>query len=659
VRLTDQVFYLPNSNKGGIKMKYEQLAKQIIEHVGGRENVNSVVHCITRLRFKLKDEDKANTEALKNMDDVVTVLKSGGQYQVVIGNHVPDVYKAVVHVGGFSGNEQPSDSKDTDTNAFNKFIDMISSIFTPVLGVLAATGMIKGFNALFLAVGWLSEESGTYQILNAVGDALFYFFPIFLGYTAMKKFGGSPFIGMAIGAALVYPNLSGLTTGDPLYTLFSGTLFESPVHITFLGIPVILMTYSSSVIPIILATYFASKAEKGFRKIIPDVIKTFVVPFLTLLIVVPLTFILIGPIATWAGQLIGQATISIYELSPIVAGLFIGGFWQIFVIFGLHWGLVPIAINNLAVYKSDPILALSFAASFAQIGAVLAVWIRIKQKKLKTLSVPAFISGIFGVTEPAIYGITLPLKRPFIMSCIGGAVGGAVLGLSNTQGYMTGGLGVFAIPTFISPDGFTFGFWGSFIALAAAFTVTFVLTMLFGFTKENNKPDTVQEPSTTPIQKEEKLAVGNEIIASPFQGMVIPLDEIKDEAFASGALGKGVAIIPTEGKLYAPASGEVSALFPTKHAIGITTDNGAEILIHIGMDTVQLDGEFFEALVKQGSRVEKGQLLIEFDLEQIQQAGYDVATPVLVTDARAYKMIAATEEKQIKLGEPLLTLDMA
>jgi beta-glucoside PTS system EIICBA component len=658
VRLTDQVFYLPNSNKGGIKMKYEQLAKQIIEHVGGRENVNSVVHCITRLRFKLKDEEKANTEALKNMDDVVTVLKSGGQYQVVIGNHVPDVYKAVAHVGGFAGNEQSSDSGDKDTNAFNKFIDIISSIFTPILGVLAATGMIKGFNALFLAAGWIGEESGTYQILNAVGDALFYFFPIFLGYTAMKKFGGSPFIGMAIGAALVYPDLSGLTTSDPLYTLFSGTLFESPVHITFLGIPVILMTYSSSVIPIILATYFAAKVEKGFVKIVPDVIKTFVVPFLTLLIIVPLTFLLIGPIATWAGQLIGQATLSVYDLSPIVAGVFLGAFWQIFVIFGLHWGLVPIAINNMSVYGSDPVLALVFAASFAQIGAVLAVWIRVKQKKLKVLSVPAFISGIFGVTEPAIYGITLPLKRPFIISCIGGAVGGAVLGMTGTKGYMMGGLGIFQIPTFIGPNGFDIGIVGALISLAVAFSVAFVLTMLFGFTKENNKQDTVQEPHTQ-IQKEEKLAVGNEVIASPFQGMVVPLAEIKDEAFASGALGKGVAIIPTEGKMYAPAAGEVSALFPTKHAIGITTENGAEILIHIGMDTVQLDGKYFDAFVKQGDRVEKGQLLIEFDLEQIQRAGYDVATPVLVTDVRDYKMIAATEEKQIKLGEPLLTLGMS
>nr|WP_318540099.1 beta-glucoside-specific PTS transporter subunit IIABC [Terribacillus saccharophilus] len=638
-------------------MKYEQLAKDIIEQVGGRENVNSVVHCITRLRFKLKDENKANTEALKNMDDVVTVLKSGGQYQVVIGNHVPDVYKAVAHVGGFTGNEQASQDGDKDTNPFNKFIDIISSIFTPVLGVLAATGMIKGFNAMFLAFGVFKEESGTYQILNAVGDSLFYFFPIFLGYTAMRKFSGSHFIGMAIGAALVYPTLSGLTTGDPLYTLFSGTLFESPVHITFLGMPVILMTYSSSVIPIILATFFAAKVERGFAKIVPSVIKTFVVPFLTLLVVVPLTFLIIGPIATWAGQLIGQATLSIYDLSPIIAGLFLGAFWQIFVIFGLHWGLVPISINNLAVYGGDPVLALVFAASFAQIGAVLAVWIRIKQKKLKTLSIPAFISGIFGVTEPAIYGITLPLKRPFIISCIGGALGGAVLGITKTTGYMTGGLGIFQIPTFIGPNGFDLGFWGSFISIGVAFASAFVLTMLFGFTKENNKPDTVQEP-TTPIQKEEKLAIGNDVIASPFQGSIVSLSEIKDEAFATGALGKGVAIIPSEGKLYAPASGVVSVLFPTKHAIGITANSGAEILVHIGMDTVQLDGKFFDAHVKQGDRVEKGQLLIEFDLDSIQNAGFDITTPVVVTDVKAYKLVAATEEKQVKWGEPLLTLNI-
>ncbi|WNS78642.1 beta-glucoside-specific PTS transporter subunit IIABC [Domibacillus sp. DTU_2020_1001157_1_SI_ALB_TIR_016] len=636
-------------------MKYEQLAKDIIEQVGGRENVNSVVHCITRLRFKLKDEGKANTEALKNMDDVVTVMKSGGQYQVVIGNQVPDVYKAVVEVGNFSSST-PVEEEKSNTNLFNRFIDVISSIFTPILGVLAATGMIKGLNALFVAVGWLDNTSGTYQILNAVGDSLFYFFPIFLGYTAIKKFGGSPFIGMAIGAALVYPTLSGLTAGDPLYTLFAGTMFESPVFITFLGIPVILMSYASSVIPIILAAYFASKVEKGFKKITPDVVKTFVVPFMTLLVVVPITFIVIGPIATWAGQLLGQATLGIYNLSPVIAGLFIGGLWQVFVIFGLHWGLVPIAINNLATLKADPVLALQFAASFAQIGAVLAVWMRIKQQKLKTLSIPAFISGIFGVTEPAIYGITLPLKKPFIMSCIGGAVGGAILGFANSKLYMVGGLGIFGIPTFIDPtDGITFGFWGAIISTVAAFIVGFVLTLLFGIPKEKKEGQTIE---TTRTVQETNPVSKQEVIASPFQGIVKPLSHLKDDAFASGALGKGIAIEPLEGKLYAPASGTISALFPTKHAIGLTTDNGSSILIHIGMDTVQLNGKYFTSHVAQGDRVVKGQLLIEFNMDEIKKAGYELSTPVVITDSERYTDISTTEEEQVKWGDPLMTLDV-
>lgn len=262
-------------------MKYEQLAKDIIANVGGKENVNSVVHCITRLRFKLKDESKAQTDIIKNMEGVVTVMKSGGQYQVVIGNHVPDVYKAVVEVGGLNTQSSSEDNGGGEKQGiFNQFIDIISSIFTPVLGVLAATGMIKGFNALFLALGWLEATSGTYQILNALGDSLFYFFPIFLGYTASKKFGGTTFIGMVIGASLVYPTLTTLTTGTPITTLFSGTVFQSPVFITFLGVPVILMSYASSVIPIILAAYFGVKLEKFFKKIIPDVVKTFLVPFL-------------------------------------------------------------------------------------------------------------------------------------------------------------------------------------------------------------------------------------------------------------------------------------------------------------------------------------------------------------------------------------------
>jgi len=639
-------------------MKYEQLAKDLIENVGGKENVSSVVHCITRLRFKLKDEGKANTDVLKNMDGVVTVMKSGGQYQVVIGNHVPDVYKAVVDIGGFKA-EGPVDIDEGDTNKgslFNRFIDIISGIFTPILGVLAATGMIKGFNALFVSLGWLNNESGTYQIINAVGDSLFYYLPIFLGYTAIKKFGGSPFIGMAIGASLVYPTMSTLSGGEPLYTLFTGTMFESPVHVTFLGIPVILMNYSSSVIPILIAAFFGSKIEKFFKKAIPDVVKTFLVPFFTLLVIVPLTFIVIGPVATWAGQLLGQLTLWIYQLSPIIAGAFLGAFWQVFVIFGLHWGLIPIAINNLVVRGADPILALVFAASFAQTGAVLGVWLKTKRQQIKSLSIPAFISGIFGVTEPAIYGITLPLKRPFIISCIAASIGGIILGFMGTQGYIIGGLGIFGIPSYIHPtEGMNAGFWGSIISITAGFLLGFILTYLFGVPKENNQSAEITNnvSATTTISD----GSNEQEISSPLNGKTVPLSKIRDEAFASGALGKGIAIDPTEGKLYAPISGTVSALFPTGHAIGITTDLGAEILIHIGMDTVQLDGKYYKTLVKQGERVEKGQLLIEFDIEGIKREGYEAITPIVITNFDQYSSIDILGNGQIKINDPLIRIN--
>lgn len=640
-------------------MKYEQLAKDIIANVGGKENVSSVVHCVTRLRFKLRDESKANTEVLKNMDDVVTVMKSGGQYQVVIGNHVPDVYKAVTTVGGFQGQTPVEEEEGPKGSLLSRFIDMISSIFTPVLGVLAATGMIKGLNALFVAFGWLDNTSGTYQILNATGDALFYFLPIFLGYTAIKKFGGNPFVGMAIGAALVYPTLSTLTAGEPLYTLFSGTMFESPIYVTFLGIPVILMSYSSSVIPIIISAFFAAKVEKWLKTVIPDVIKAFVVPMLTLLIVVPLTFIVIGPVATWAGSLLGQGTLAIYNVSPLIAGLLLGGFWQVFVIFGLHWGLVPIAFNNLATLGYDTILATVFAASFAQTGAVLAILLKTKNQKLKSLSIPAFISGIFGVTEPAIYGITLPLKKAFIMSCIAAGIGGAIAGATNVTGYIIGGLGIFGIPSYLSPEGIDLGFYGAIISIVVGFIAGLVLTLLFGgINKEQqaSKETTsaASEVAATKVQKVQK--VQNEEVVSPLNGEVIALSEVKDAAFSSGALGHGVAIEPSEGKLVAPVAGTVSALFPTKHAIGITTDAGADLLIHIGMDTVQLEGKFFTAHVSQGDYVKPGQLLIEFDMEQIKAAGKPLTTPIVVTNHKEFDL-QLVDVKQVKTGAPLFTLD--
>ncbi|WP_408010264.1 beta-glucoside-specific PTS transporter subunit IIABC [Pseudalkalibacillus sp. A8] len=628
-------------------MSHQKLARKILDLVGGKENVNSVFHCITRLRFKLKDESKAKTDELKNLDGVVTVMKSGGQYQVVIGNHVPEVYKEVAAIGGFSSKQsQDETAEDEDKgNLLSRFIDLISGIFTPILGVLVAAGMIKGFNALFVALGWLTNTSGTYQILNATGDALFYFLPVILGYTAMKKFKGSPFLGIVIGSALVYPNLSTLTSGEPLYTLFAGTLFESPVFIEFLGIPVILMTYSSSVIPIILASFFAAKVERGFAKVVPSVVKAFLVPTLTLLVVVPLTFIVIGPIATWAANFVGQATIWVYDLSPIIAGVILGAFWQVFVIFGLHWGLVPIAFNNLATQGFDPILAMIFAASFAQTGAVLGVWLKTKNQKLKTLSAPAFISGIFGVTEPAIYGITLPKKKPFIISCIAAGIGGGMIGLFGTKLHVMGGLGVFGFPSYIHPEeGMNSAFWGLVAAVVAATVLGFVLTYFFGGVNKREAP----------LEKNKSTTNKSVKIDSPLKGQIVPLSEVTDKVFASEAMGKGIAVLPTEGRVVAPVSGIVTTLFKTKHAIGLTSEEGVDILIHVGIDTVQLDGEHFFSHIKQGDKVNSGDLLVEFDIEKIKEAGYEVVTPVIITNHNDFESLEVTQVKSVDVNDHLI-----
>jgi PTS system beta-glucosides-specific IIC component len=647
-------------------MAYEELARKIIDNVGGKQNINGVTHCITRLRFKLKDENKANTDVLKNMDGVVTVMKSGGQYQVVIGNHVPDVYEQVLKEGNL-GNVADSTEQGPKGSLFDRFIDLISGIFQPALGVLAASGMIKGFNALFIALGLMSDASGTYQILNATGDALFYFFPIILGYTASKKLGLAPFIGMTVGAALVYPDLAGLAGGEALYTLFEGTILESPVALEFLGIPVLLPVagYGTTVIPVILAVFLAAKVEKLMKKIVPDVVKMFIVPFATLLIVVPLTFIVIGPIATWASNLIGAGTIAAYELSPALAGLLVGGFWQIFVIFGLHWGLVPVALNNLFTLGYDPILAMSFIASFAQTGVIIGVLLKTKEQKVKTLSIPAIISGLFGVTEPAIYGISLPLVKPFVISVIGGALGGAALGLLRVNTYILGGLGVFGYTNFLNPAEAGWGMmpWVILISLAGlVFGAVVTYIVGFGTLFEDDKTATaqgVESESATEgavIQANGETYIEKEVLASVMEGNVIPLNEVKDEAFASGAMGKGVAVEPINGQVYSPVNGEVTVLFPTHHAIGVKSNEGVEVLIHIGMDTVQLDGKGFTPHVKVGDKVTAGQLLIDCDLDIIRDAGYSTITPVIVTNSDEYLDVLTTEERTLKSSDYLMTV---
>ncbi|KLU71692.1 MAG: hypothetical protein RHS_2406 [Robinsoniella sp. RHS] len=674
----------PSENKiinGGQKMgKYENLAREIVSNVGGRENISSLTHCITRLRFKLKDESKANDDIIKDMDGVVTVMKSGGQYQVVIGNHVPEVYADVMPLIDL---EEDSTDKEDDArsqNLFNRAIDVISGIFQPILGIMAACGMVKGFNALFIALGLYSDTSGGYLVLNAIGDGLFNYMPLFLGYTAAKKFRLKPMLGLVIGAIMCYPTIqnSALAAGgDVLYTLFRGTVFESSVYTEFFGIPLIAMNYTGTVIPVIFVVYFASKCEKFFNKFIPDLVKFFFVPMLTLVIAIPAGFLLIGPLATFGSAIIAEAVMSVRNFSPMLAGAIVGLTWQVLVIFGLHWGFIPVYINNIMTNGYDNVMMPFFACTFATSAVVLAIFFKTKNKQLKEMALPNFISGIFGVTEPAIYGILLPLKKPFIISCIVGGIGGGFYGAFNFRKFMMGGMGIFEFPAMIEPDGSMGNLIVAVAGVAITMVIAFAATMILyrdkavtetvnkdGNEKVNAKEnvyDSVQDSrqilvSAKAVNEEQKSMYKQMDIGSPVKGKVLKLESIKDDAFASGVLGKGAAVLPEEGNVFAPANGVVSTLFPTLHALGMETEEGVEILIHIGLDTVQLNGEGFEAMVKEGDRVQKGQLLIKFDKDFIEEKGFCLETPVIVTNSDDYLGVIEVAGNQINPGENLLKI---
>lgn len=644
---------------------YDDLAKDILQHIGGEENVSDLRHCITRLRFRLKDESKADTNYLKKRDGIVTVVQSGGQYQVVIGNHVPDVYNAVINnssIGGEASNN--TEDEGPKGNIFERFIDLMSGLFQPFLGVLSAAGILKGVVALLGAVG-MAPTNGFYAILNAAGDGLFQFLPFLIALAAAKRFKMNQYTAIAVIGAMLYPALNTLGELPVLYTLFEGTIFESAITSTFLGIPIIMPPggYYSSVIPAIFAVYIASLLEKWFSKRLPDSVKTFFTPFFTLLIGVPLAMLVFGPIATWLSSIIGAAFIALNDFSPILFGLVLGGAWQLLVLLGLHWGLVPIMILQVMTNGQSNILAVINAVSFAQMGAMIAIFLKTKETKVKTMAIPAIISSLFGVTEPAIYGFSLPMRLPFIMSCFAGAIQGAFIGITGTIGYNMAGLGIFSIPAFIDPSGQdTRSVWMFLLAIVIATVAGFLLTMLV---KIPNLYD--DEPalatSNGAVYTEPSVSVpvtgatptAQEIIASPLTGRAMPLSEAPDEVFASGAMGKGIAIEPTEGVVKAPANATVVTIFPTGHAIGLVTENGAEILIHVGLDTVNLDGRGFEKLVASGDKVEAGQELVRFDIDLIKAAGYQTVTPIIVTNSPDYADILVTAETNIQQGDYLFT----
>ncbi|WP_439425151.1 beta-glucoside-specific PTS transporter subunit IIABC [Oenococcus alcoholitolerans] len=592
-------------------MDYQALAKEILASVGGKDNINTAWHCATRLRFKLKDENKADTARIEGLDGVVTVVKAAGQYQVVIGNSVAKVFDPLADMAGIAnGENEKTDSDEKKDSLVNRFIGFISSVFTPFLGAMAGTGILKGLLALFSAIGWLSTNSGAYRIWYAAGDGFFYFLPILLAFTAAKRLKVNQFVAVALAAVLVYPTLVNVASN------------QQTLH--FFGIPVIPTTYTSSVIPILLAVWLMSYIEPFLNRIFPESIRNIFTPLFSLIIMAPVTLIVVGPIGAGAGALLSNGMLAIYRYVPAIAGALLGAFWEVFVIFGVHWAFVPMMVNDISRLGYDPLMPILSVAVISQAGAALGVFLRSKDVKMKSLAGSSFATALMGITEPTVYGVTLKLRRPFIFAAVSGAVGGAIAGVGQARAYSFTLPSLLALPTYLGR-----GFAAVIIGMLVAFVLAAVSTYFFAFGRSESKKTALDQPEKT----------GFQYLSAPVKGTIIPLKNVKDEVFASEAMGKGIAVIPEDDTVTAPISGTVSMLYPTGHAVGIISDQGAEVLIHIGIDTVQLKGQYFKTLIKKNEKVKKGQPLINFDRKSIAKAGYDTTVMMIVTNTPNYDIL--------------------
>ncbi|MCT9852396.1 beta-glucoside-specific PTS transporter subunit IIABC [Priestia megaterium] len=614
-------------------MNYHKLAKDILQFVGGDQNVSSLVHCATRLRFKLKDNKKANKAEIENLNGILSVVESGGQFQVVVGSHVANVYDEIMKIGNFGAT--PTSTKDSKGTLISIIFETVSRSFSPLVGAFAGAGMLKAVLTVLVTLGWLSQESGTYHILSAAGNAVFYFLPIMLGITLATKLGANSYVGGTIGAALLEPNLTGL-------------LAEGKTS-SFLSIPVVLMDYSSSVFPIFIAVIIYAALEKFLKKVIHKDVQMFLVPMLSLAIIVPLTVIAFGPFGVYVGNAIGSGISFLSDKSGILTGAVLGAAWTFLTIFGLHWALVPIILANIAA-GGDPIFAMVASGVFAQMGVALGIFLKTKDKQVKALAGSTAVPGLLaGVTEPIIYGLILRFKRTVPYVAIAGAVGGAINGLLGVKGI------TFAFPSLLSISAFSpIGTYT--LGVLAALVCGVLLTILFGFEdKKQQKVSSGQQEVNNKPENKPSLMKTTSII-SPLIGDVKLLNQVNDQVFSSGALGKGIAIEPTTGKAFSPVNGVVSTLFPTGHAIGITSEEGIEILIHIGIDTVQLDGKYYEPQIKQGDQVTQGDLLVNFDIERIKEAGYQVTTPIIITNTVNYLDVIPTDAEHVTLDDSILTI---
>ena len=589
------------------------LAKQLLKLVGGKQNINQVWHCATRLRFTLKDQDKVPKEKVEALDGVITVVEASGQFQVVIGNNVSDVYQEVVKLepslsDGTEGPATVTHEKMTFKRAFNGLLTFISGVFTPFLGAMAGAGILKGLLSLAVVLGWLTTKSGAYQIWWAAADGIFYFLPLALAFTAAKQLKVNQFVAMAIAAAMVYPNIVALV-GKP--------------SIDFLGIPVVAANYTATVLPILLVVVVQKFLEPFFNRIWHESVRNILAPLCLLVVIVPLTMLVVGPVSSILSNGLATAIVSLNKSVPVLAGMILGGFWQVFVIFGVHWALVPVMMNNIALYGTDPMMPILLPAVLAQAGAAFAVFLKARDAKMKSLAGSSTITALFGITEPTIYGITLKLKKPFYCACVAGAVGGIIVAMSGAGANVASLASVLSLPTYLGK-----GFGVSVIGDVVAFVLGVGLTLAFGGI---NAPAKNQAAA-------EVVADHAETLAAPVKGTLVALSDVPDEVFASGTMGQGIAIEPEENVVKSPVAGTVSLVYPTGHAIGITSDKGAEILIHIGIDTVNLKGKHFKALIEQGQKVTVGTPLVEFDYQAIQAAGYAPTVMMIVTNSDQYQV---------------------
>lgn len=604
--------------------KYETLGKKIIENVGGEANVISLMHCVTRLRFKLKDESKANTEILKNMEGVITVMKSGGQYQVVIGNHVDDVYQDILKISNITGasdDETPIEKKKIGAT----ILDFIAAAVAPSTMVICGAGIIKGLLALLTTFGWMSSESGIYILLSGVVNAPFFFIPVLISYNVAKKMNTNVFTGLTVGLALCLPALNGVDIN----------LFGNVLNVS----------YSSTVLPAIFCTLLAAYTEKFLNKHIPDVVKAFLTPALILLFVIPIGFVVVGPLANQLGEVISYITSIVYKISPILNFVLIAAFYQILVVFGVHGVIVLPAYMNVLSGVPDPNYGALGIASFAVLGVCMGVVLKTKDKKTRDAAIPSTISAFFGVTEPATYGILLPNMKIFVATCIASGIAGIVGGIFDLKVYVLPGMGIFKIPGYINPENPAVSIIQTVIVMLIAVIAGLILAFILY--KDKAVDNKENEKAIDKVLKKE-------LVKSPLSGKIVPSEKVKDQVFVSGVMGKSITIDPIEGHVYAPFDGTIVTLFPTYHAIGLVSDNGCEVLIHIGIDTVKLEGKYFEPKIKQGDKVKSGQLILNFDLDKIKEEDYCLQTAIIVTNSSDYTDIVEMNTTEVKSSEKLL-----